>query len=722
MLSVPAYAVPNSIVNVDINGVGQYASMAVDVQGLPIISYYNAAQQKLKVAHCFDKNCSTFNSIVTPDAASNIGEFTAIALDHNGNPVVSYYDISHTALKVLHCGNSSCTTGNTITTPDATGTAGQYTAITVDASNRPVVTYYYPTKGILRVLHCGNPACSSSNIIVEPDTATSNGVQSSIKLNSLGNPVIAYFDFTNKSLKVLHCGNANCTAGNNIVTADSGNDVGRYPSLVLDGKANPAISYLDLTNGKLKIIRCGNNLCSAGNTITTPVTSSGVAGYFSSLVLASSGFPVVSFFNLTNGALNVLRCGNATCTSGNTFTVPDSGNVGEYTTLALDASGFPVVSYYDFSHGALKVLHCGSLTCSPNSDVVADPATIVGQYGSLKLDANGRPVISYWDETNGHLKLIHCGDSACSSGNNIATPDTNGNTGWDTSLVLDAQGFPVVSYYDFTAGSMKVLHCSNANCTGANTITNPDILSFRHTSLALDTTGHPVVASAGQSNEGLRIVHCGDTTCTANNVISSPDFPVFPFQADVRGVSLVLDTSGNPVVSFYRADITKLKLLHCDNPTCSGSTNSIVALDPGVQASDHRSTSLTLDANGNPVIAYQDIPNNVLKVLHCGNANCTTGNTIAVVVTTSEGGFEPSIKLDSNGNPVVSYGTMSGGLFVVHCGNAACTSGNTSSVGDAAATAGWDTSLALDVSGNPVVSYYNGTNLKVLHCGKPNCT
>ncbi|MDR3491564.1 MAG: hypothetical protein P4M12_05900 [Gammaproteobacteria bacterium] len=726
-LSPAVFAIGNSIVAVDTAGItGEYTSLVLDAKGFPTMSYYDRTEGKLKIAHCFEKNCAFFNSILTPDAATNIGQYTSIALDSNGKPVVSYYDVKNSALKVLHCGNTVCSNGNTIAAPDTNGTVGQYTSVTVDKNNFPVVTYYDATSGVLKVLHCGNASCTGGNSIVKPDTATSNGVQSSVKMNAAGNPVIAYFDFTKKSLKMLTCGNANCNAGNTINTADSGADVGRFPSLVLDSNGKPAVSYLDLTNGKLKVLRCGNATCSAGNAFAS-IGTNGVVGYYSSLALDTSDNPMVSYYDRTNGKLNMLRCGNATCTSGNTITVPDvTGNVGLYTSMKLDASGNPVVSYFDASNGDLKVLHCGSATCGPNTVVTADASPKVGQYTAIKLDALGYPVVTYWDETNGDLKLLHCGNSICTANNTITSPYTTGNTGWDTSLALDAIGNPVISFFDFSTSVMKVMHCNNATCAGVNPVNTPDILSRRASSIALDAMGNPVVASAGQSDQGLRIVHCGDALCSANNSITSPDFPVYPAQADVRGVSLVLDAVGNPVVSFYRADKNQLKILHCADTNCSiNAGNTITVVDPGAQAADHRATSITLDASGNPVVAYQDSANQALKVLHCGNASCTAGNTIASPATGPSVGSQPSIKIDAaTGRPIVSFGSFGAvnNMSVLYCGNAACTAGNVITVVDPT-TSGWDSALALDANNNPVASYYNSTgkNLKVLHCATKSC-
>ena len=721
--SLGSFAIGNTIVAVDVDGVtGQYTSIALDSQGFPTISYYDASEQKLKVAHCFLRNCSRFNSIVTPDATTNIGKYTSIVLDSAGNPVVSYYDETNSALKILHCGNNTCSAGNTIATPDNIGTVGQYTSVTLDKNNFPVVSYYDATNGKLKILHCGNAACTLGNTIVKPDVGSSNGVQSSVKLNSVGNPVVAYFDFTNSSLKILSCGNSVCNSGNSITTVDSVGDVGRYPSLKLDSNQKPVVSYLDLSNGKLKVLHCGNTLCTSGNSLTS-IAGNGIAGYYSSLSLDANDIPTISYYDSTNENLNIVRCGDANCVSNNLINIPDStGNVGLYTSLNLDSNSNPVVSYYDSTNTNLKVLRCGSPMCGPNSVYVGDTAMDVGRYSAIKLDANGRPVISYWDETNGNLKLLHCGDTTCSQSNSVTSPYTPGNAGWDTSLDIDINGNPVISFYDFTASLMRVIHCTDVNCSGVNPVNTPDSLSKRASSMALDSSGNPLIASAGQSDQGLRVVHCGDANCSANNSIASPDFPVFPGNADVRGVSLVLDASGFPVVSFFRADKSQLKLLHCGDVNCTGPNNSLSVLDPGAQAADHRATSVTLGASGNPLIAYWDTANSALKVLHCGNAACSSGNTIASPVTGPNVGLQPSIKINSTtGNPIVSFGTSSA-MSILYCGNAACTAGNVVTAVDPT-TQGLDSALVLDANNNPVASYYTptGKHIKILHCATPSC-
>lgn len=112
-----------------------------------------------------------------------------------------------------------------------------------------------------------------------------------------------------------------------------------------------------------------------------------------------------------------------------------------------------------------------------NVITVVDGADEVGNYTSLVLDEDGRPVVSYHDETHGDLKLVHCGDENCASGNVIVTVDDGvtatgfeADAGAYTSLALDPGGNPVVSYYWALPGHVRVAFCGDENCSNVNNI------------------------------------------------------------------------------------------------------------------------------------------------------------------------------------------------------------------------------------------------------------
>ncbi len=356
------------------------------------------------------------NTATTVDAGGDVGSFTSITIGVDGLPVVSYFDGANGDLKVLHCGNAVCTSGNTMTSVDTAGNVGSYASITIGTDGLPVISYHDATNWDLKVLHCGDVACTAGNTATSVDTDGNVGLYTSITIGADGRPVVSYFDyFTNYNLKVLRCGNAACTNFNTMISVDTAGNVGSWSSITIGADGLPVVSYFDYTNYDLKVLHCGDAYCSMGRVVTT-VDSSGSVGWYSSITIGADGLPVVSYFDMTNQDLKVLHCGDAYCTSGNTVTA--------------------VVTF-----------------------------VTVGETTAITIGADGLPVISYHDHTNANLKVLHCGDAACTAGNSVTTVDSGGDVGLYTSVTIDTDGLPVVSYYDGVNGDLKVLHCANAFCT-----------------------------------------------------------------------------------------------------------------------------------------------------------------------------------------------------------------------------------------------------------------
>jgi predicted regulator of Ras-like GTPase activity (Roadblock/LC7/MglB family) len=196
----------------------------------------------------------------------------------------------------------------------------------------------------------------------------------------------------------------------------------------------------------------------------TAVDSPDWPGYYTSVTVGTDGLPVISYCETWNEDLKVAHCDNAACTSATITTVESAGDVGRYTSVTVGADGLPLVSYYDNTNDDLKVAHCGNAACSAgNTITTVDSVGAVGWYTSVTVGADGLPVISYWDWDNGDLKVAHCSNAACTS-STTTTVDSGGDVGGYTSLTMGMDGLPVISYYDGTNDDLKVAHCSNRFC------------------------------------------------------------------------------------------------------------------------------------------------------------------------------------------------------------------------------------------------------------------
>lgn len=346
----------------------------------------------------------------------------SMAIGRDGFPVISYYRYAPAALKVVKCGNASCTTGNTTSIVDNTiGSIGDYagyTSIAIGADGFPVISYEDRVDYDLKVVKCGNAACSAGNLITRVDTGPAGyiGTVSSIAIGSDGLPIISYTSLSGNLVKVVKCGNSSCSAGNVFTDIDTG--WLQYLSITIGADGLPLISYsVEVSGGKgIRVAKCGNLSCSE-NTIKTTVdtmTSGAAYGLQNSITIGTDGLPVMSYLDMTyfpDYDLRVLKCGNATCSANNIITVVDGPHsVGKWNSIAIGADGLPIVSYQDTSTpNDLKVVKCGNASCSANNTI-----SFIGSGGDFSFIAigfDGFPVIAY---DFGKLTVAKCADAACS--------------------------------------------------------------------------------------------------------------------------------------------------------------------------------------------------------------------------------------------------------------------------------------------------------------------
>jgi preprotein translocase subunit Sec61beta len=94
---------------VSFTGGGSSSSITIGSDGFGLISYRDPAGADLAVAHCGDVQCSALASLTTVDSPGDVGAFSSITTGADGFGLISYFDASNGDLKVAHCGNAACT-------------------------------------------------------------------------------------------------------------------------------------------------------------------------------------------------------------------------------------------------------------------------------------------------------------------------------------------------------------------------------------------------------------------------------------------------------------------------------------------------------------------------------------------------------------------------------------------------------------------------------------
>ncbi|MBP9155636.1 MAG: hypothetical protein KBF48_11875, partial [Xanthomonadales bacterium] len=349
------------------NQVGQGTDIAIGLDGLPVISYFDEVAESLKVAKCANSACTAATVTAVSASIFPFAVRTSIAVGQDGLPMISYVDGAG-GLNVARCVTPACTGAATILGIDATATAGSSSSIAIGTDGLPVISYLDEAGGgFLKVANCTDAACSgAATISTVDDPANAVGFDTAIAIGADGFPVISYLDGTAATLKVAKCANSACTGVATVTTVDDpANAVGAFSSIAISSDGRPVISYYDFTAKALKVASCGNPQCTGAATITTVDDPPTGVGEYSSIAIGSDGLPVISYYAEVSESLRVAKCANAQCTGTATISVIDdpSAVVGLWTAIAIGSDGLPIISYTDISSGTLKVAKCGNRTC-----------------------------------------------------------------------------------------------------------------------------------------------------------------------------------------------------------------------------------------------------------------------------------------------------------------------------------------------------------------------
>ncbi|UXI65813.1 hypothetical protein [Tahibacter amnicola] len=348
--------------------------LAIPADGLPVISYTDAASQYLRLAKCADSACRSVSGVKVirnPQGASVQGDASDIALDADGIPVISFYDPALRALKIARCADPVCE-GNAsveLIDDDATGTLGQHSSLVLDANGYPLVSYWDAGNGDLKFIRCQNATCSLNpgSRVIDQSASTIVGEYSSIILDLYGHPVISYYDRSNGALKIASCTTDSCGGTIHFKTVDeAGSDYGSFSAMVRSADNRPLVSFFDNTAKLVKVAACDLYDCSGNITVTTIDGGPGVSvSGHTTIANGNDGLPIIGYaVGPQVFAFKVTKCGNTQCTQRMSSSVVDGVDfTPHFPDIAIGPDGLPLVVGRNSGNGYLRAAKCGTRSC-----------------------------------------------------------------------------------------------------------------------------------------------------------------------------------------------------------------------------------------------------------------------------------------------------------------------------------------------------------------------
>jgi len=453
-----------------------------------------------------------------------------------------------------------------------------------------------------------------------------------------------------------------------------------------------------------------NNNITTGKTATTFEPDAGVTRGESVTFLKRYNDNIVKqtvgSLACTTGQIPVF--GGADWACGSDQTVPDT-NTDALGSLSCTTDQVAHYDGTDWVCGTTKLVV--GLTSAGNSNI---PINLFGEnFGessSIAIGTDGRPVITHFGATSGDLLVSHCNAPDCSTGAITTTLDTGGEggvVGQESAITIGSDGFPIISYMDSNATTLKSYHCADLYCsiTGTTTVLNsPGGSGPFGTSIVIGTDGLPIISYGTMSS--LETIHCTAVDCSGGGTVRPLDSGFI-----VSVTSIAIGTDGFPIISYQDFTNENLKAYHCTAIDCS--TGAPETLDTGGTG---YSTSVAIGADGLPIISYTNTvpPAGNLRGYHCGTVSCSTGNATAALDTWNTGGVSnsatTSIASGADGLPIITYTDSSNGhLKAYRCDIADCSTGGTSATLDNTTTTRY-ADLTIGFDGRPIASYVLATS------------
>ncbi|NQU99306.1 MAG: hypothetical protein HQ538_01085, partial [Parcubacteria group bacterium] len=277
---------------------GRYCSIAIDSSDDIHVSYWGGSLGVWggDVLKYRKKSNGDWADVRNVDESDETGSYTSIAIDSSDNPHISYRRYDSGNEKIKHAWSSDGGTAwfwENIWDNSTATNVGQYSSIAIDSSDNIHFSYYNNDLYYARL--------SSEGVWNHRHTLIDNIEQSgrygtSIAVGSNGIVGIAYDQYGgsgNNNMYYAYSSNAGDLW--KTVGVDTGSNSGSYPSLAVDSDNNMHISYRDVNSKDLKYVSGKGNAWGAPSTIDS--TDENVGQYSS--IAWSNDNAFISYYNVT---------------------------------------------------------------------------------------------------------------------------------------------------------------------------------------------------------------------------------------------------------------------------------------------------------------------------------------------------------------------------------------------------------------------------------------
>jgi len=337
----PAFAWKFTYSGVDSSGgqPGQFISMAKARNGRLHASYfrYTSDDGGKNLAYATKPSSTTGSwTYRTVDGGSQVGTYSSISLEKNGNPHIAYYESEFANLK--HAWYDSSLASWRTELVDNIGVVGQFTSIAMDTLNGAVnILYFDATRPGLKWARKPVGGLWSFSYV---DTNNVCGLYVSAIFSGILE--VAYYELQFGTLRYAR------QSGNSwvIETVDSPGDVGQFASMAAIG-GRRGIAYYDATNHQLKYAEnSGPNMWTK-----VPVDNVSNPGQGLSLAVGPSRRPAITYYAAGTMDLKYAERFRGTWVFD---VIATGGDVGRFNGLVMDDVDLPVVLYYDATPGKLR--------------------------------------------------------------------------------------------------------------------------------------------------------------------------------------------------------------------------------------------------------------------------------------------------------------------------------------------------------------------------------